>query len=129
MVVGRDAFRTATGVHAAAVIKAEEKGHAWLADRIYSGVPASLVGREQIIEIGPMSGESGVIYWLKRHNLQPRKKLIEAVFSEAKKSQRILTDEEVMAIVEREVGEQQKETRSDSGGKPPRTRQARFHIR
>ena len=129
MVVGRDAFRTATGVHAAAVIKAEEKGHAWLADRIYSGVPASLVGREQIIEIGPMSGESGVIYWLKRHNLQPRKKLIEAVFSEAKKSQRILTDEEVMAIIEREVGERQKETRSDSGGKPPRTRQARFHIR
>jgi 2-isopropylmalate synthase len=37
---GGDAFRTATGVHAAAIIKAEKKGHGWLADRIYSGVPA-----------------------------------------------------------------------------------------
>ena len=58
--VGRDAFRTATGVHAAAIIKAEKKGDAWLADRIYSGVPAGEFGREQEIEIGHMSGESNV---------------------------------------------------------------------
>ena len=59
-VLGDDAFRTATGVHAAAIIKAEAKGADWLADRVYSGVPASLVGRKQGIEIGPMSGLSNV---------------------------------------------------------------------
>ena len=62
--VGSDAFRTGTGVHAAAVIKAFRKGEDWLADRVYSGVPASLIGRRQEIEVGPMSGESNVVYWL-----------------------------------------------------------------
>ena len=62
---GEDAFRTGTGVHAAAIIKAQAKGDHWLADRIYSGVPASLFGREQLITIGPMSGLSNVHYWLK----------------------------------------------------------------
>ena len=65
-VVGRDAYRTATGVHASAVIKAFKKKDAALADAVYSGVPASLVGREQIIEVGPMSGRSNVVYWLER---------------------------------------------------------------
>jgi len=128
MIVGRDAFRTATGVHAAAVIKAQEKGHSWLADRIYSGVPASLVGREQIIDIGPMSGESNVIYWLKRHNLEPRKKLVEAVFAQAKKSQRVLTDEEVMAIVGRETKATVEETRTGPSPKPARARRAGLNL-
>src|SRR5439155_24951178 len=70
-VVGRDAFRTATGVHAAAVIKAFKKGEDWLADRVYSGVPASWVGRRQTIEIGPMSGESNVIHWLEEQGIEP----------------------------------------------------------
>src|SRR6185369_5276409 len=65
-VFGQDAFRTATGVHAAAIIKAEKRGHAFLADRIYSGVPAAQFGREQEIEIGFMSGESNVVYWLQK---------------------------------------------------------------
>ena len=63
---GGDAFRTATGVHAAAIIKAEKKGHSWLADRIYSGVPAGMFGKEQEIEIGHYSGESNVVYWLRK---------------------------------------------------------------
>jgi hypothetical protein len=66
--VGRDAFRTSTGVHAAAIIKAESKGDAWLADRIYSGVPAGMFGRQQEICIGFMSGISNVTYWLKRRS-------------------------------------------------------------
>src|SRR5207245_1375563 len=69
-VVGRDAFRTATGVHAAAVIKAFKKGDAELVDAVYSGVPASLVGRQQEIEIGPLSGRSNVIYWLERRGYE-----------------------------------------------------------
>src|SRR3984893_8528816 len=61
-VVGRDAFRTATGVHAAAIIKAFRRNDAELANAVYSGGPAQLFGLEQVIEIGPMSGKSNVLY-------------------------------------------------------------------
>jgi 2-isopropylmalate synthase len=99
MIVGRDAFRTATGVHAAAIIKAEKKGDAWLADRVYSGVPASLVGREQVIEIGPMSGESNVIYWLAKRGIDPTREVVEKVFRAAKQSHRVFSDEEVYEVL------------------------------
>jgi 2-isopropylmalate synthase len=99
-VVGSDAFRTGTGVHAAAVIKAEKKGHAWLADRIYSGVPASLIGRRQGIEVGPMSGESNVVYWLESHAIAPTPERVQAVFQRAKSVDRVLTDAEIHAVLE-----------------------------
>jgi 2-isopropylmalate synthase len=99
-VVGRDAFRTGTGVHAAAVIKAYRKGHDWLADRIYSGVPAGLVGRAQEIEVGPMSGESNVIFWLERRGIEPTRERVEAVFHRAKNVERILTDAEIQTVLE-----------------------------
>jgi 2-isopropylmalate synthase len=99
-VVGSDAFRTGTGVHAAAVIKAEKKGHAWLADRIYSGVPASLIGRRQGIEVGPMSGESNVVYWLESHSIAPTPERVQAVFQRAKSVDRVLTDAEIHAVLE-----------------------------
>ena len=98
-VVGSDAFRTATGVHAAAVIKAFNKNDAWLADRVYSGVPAHWVGREQTIEVGPMSGESNVIFWLKKRGIEPKPELVRAVFEAAKNSMRVLTESEIQAIV------------------------------
>jgi 2-isopropylmalate synthase len=97
--VGRDAFRTATGVHAAAIIKAETKGFAWLADRIYSGVPAGMFGRKQEICIGYMSGASNVVYWLKERGFPPAKELVAAILTKAKESNRILTDDEVLAVV------------------------------
>lgn len=97
--VGRDAFRTATGVHAAAIIKAQAKGDAWLADRIYSGVPAGMFGRHQEICIGYMSGASNVAYWLRTRNIEPNEKLVKAILAKAKQSDHILHDEEVMAIV------------------------------
>jgi 2-isopropylmalate synthase len=99
MIVGRDAFRTGTGVHAAAIIKAEKKGHAWLADRVYSGVPASLVGREQVIEVGPMSGESNVIYWLAKRGIEPTREVVEKIFRTAKQSHRVFSDEEVFELL------------------------------
>ena len=98
-IVGRDAFRTATGVHAAAVIKAFRKGDEWLADAIYSGVPAKMFGREQVIEIGPMSGKSNVIFWLERHGVEPSEECVERIFNHAKQCQRVLTDEEVKALI------------------------------
>ncbi len=98
--VGRDAFRTATGVHAAAIIKAQQKGDAWLADRIYSGVPAGMFGRQQEICIGFMSGASNVNYWLRQRKIEPSKELVDAILAKAKTMPRNLTDEEVLAIVE-----------------------------
>jgi len=96
---GADAFRTATGVHAAAIIKAEKKGDAWLADRIYSGVPAGMFGKEQEIEIGHYSGESNVVYWLKKRGHEPTPELVAAVLGAAKRGNRVLTDDEINAVI------------------------------
>jgi len=98
-IIGRDAFRTATGVHAAAVVKAQRKGQAWLADRVYSGVPASWIGREQEIEIGHMSGASNVVFYLDTRDLPSGPKVVEAVLAAAKKSERLLTEEEILDAV------------------------------
>lgn len=98
-VIGRDAFRTGTGVHAAAIIKARQKGYAWLADRVYSGVPAGMVGLHQVIEVGPMSGESNVVYWLAEHGFAVTPEKVRAVFRAAKESNRILTADEIHAVL------------------------------
>ena len=98
-ITGRDAFRTATGVHAAAVIKAEKKGDSWLADRVYSGVPASWLARRQEIEIGPMSGNSNVLHYLNAHGLPTTVDTVQAVMRAAKQSPKVLTLEEVGEIV------------------------------
>jgi hypothetical protein len=82
-VLGKDAFRTATGVHAAAVIKAMRKGDQWLANRVYSGVPAEYFGRSQTIDIGPMSGQSNVVYWLEANGLEPAPALVDAILAPA----------------------------------------------
>ena len=100
-IVGKDAFRTGTGVHAAAIIKARKKGDEWLADRVYSGVPAAMVGRHQVIEVGPMSGLSNVQCWLESRGIEARTELVEAVFRRAKESDRVLLDEEILEIVQR----------------------------
>lgn len=97
--VGADAFRTATGVHAAAIIKADKKGHGWLADRIYSGVPAGMFGKEQEIEIGHYSGESNIVYWLKKRGIDADPELVKKIFAVAKSGDRLLTEEEVRQIV------------------------------
>jgi isopropylmalate/homocitrate/citramalate synthase len=99
-IVGRDAFRTGTGVHASAIIKAEAKGDSWLADRVYSGVPASLVGRCQEIEVGPMSGLSNVKYWLKSHGYDPENEQHCArLFDAAKATDHTLTEGEITALL------------------------------
>jgi 2-isopropylmalate synthase len=94
-VVGKDAFRTATGVHAAAVIKAFRKNDRALVDAVYSGVPASLVGREQEIEVGPMSGRSNVVFWLERRGLSTDDAVVDRIFAKAKASAWVLTEEEI----------------------------------
>ncbi|MBK8725384.1 MAG: 2-isopropylmalate synthase [Holophagaceae bacterium] len=98
-VLGRDAFRTGTGVHAAAIIKALHRGDSALADAVYSGVPASLVNRRQEIEIGPVAGHSNVTYWLELNGFDSSTDRIERILKLAKQSARILTDDEIRAAL------------------------------
>ena len=98
-VFGRDAFRTATGVHAAAVIKSYRKGDQHLADIVYSGVPAGEFGLEQVIEIGPMSGKSNVIYWLEKRGIEPDETRVNRIYERAKSAHGVLEEHEILELV------------------------------
>jgi isopropylmalate/homocitrate/citramalate synthase len=99
-VMGKDAFRTATGVHAAAVIKAYKKNDEWLANNVYSGVPAYYFGLRQKVEIGPMSGKSNVLYWLSENGIEASEDRVSRIYDAAKQSNRLLTDEEVRKLAQ-----------------------------
>jgi 2-isopropylmalate synthase len=99
-VFGRDAFRTGTGVHAAAIIKALDKGADWLADRVYSGVPASWFGRKQQIEIGHQAGKSNIAFWLKARQLEPTTARVDAIWEKAKSTNRMLEETEILEILQ-----------------------------
>jgi 2-isopropylmalate synthase len=98
-VVGEDAFRTATGVHAAAVIKAYKKNDIELANTVYSGVPSHMFGLEQVIDIGPMSGKSNVLFWLERHGLSVTDEIVERIYKRAKASNHTLSHAEILECV------------------------------
>jgi isopropylmalate/homocitrate/citramalate synthase len=98
-VVGEDAFRTATGVHAAAVIKAYKKGDIELANAVYSGVPSHVFGMEQIIDIGPMSGKSNVLFWLERRGIPATDEVVERIYKRAKASDHTLRESEILECV------------------------------
>jgi 2-isopropylmalate synthase len=104
-VVGEDAFRTATGVHAAAVIKAFKKNDIELANTVYSGVPSHVFGLEQLIDIGPMSGKSNVLFWLERRGLPATDDVVERIYSLAKASDHTLSEAEILECVEVPGGE------------------------
>ena len=95
-VVGEDAFRTATGVHAAAIIKAFRKNDVVLANTVYSGVPSHVFGLEQIIDIGPMSGKSNVLFWLERRGIPANDDLVDRIYQRAKSSNHTLTEAEIV---------------------------------
>jgi 2-isopropylmalate synthase len=97
-VVGHDAFRTATGVHAAAIVKAFHSKNPELADVVYSGVPSHLFGLDQIIEVGPMSGKSNVLFWLERHGIPANDAVVNRILGVAKQSTRVLTDNEMHSL-------------------------------
>ena len=98
-VVGDDAFRTATGVHAAAIIKAYHKNDVVLANTVYSGVPSHVFGLDQIIDIGPMSGKSNVLFWLERHGIPATEGCVDRIYQRAKQSDHTLTDAEILECV------------------------------
>jgi isopropylmalate/homocitrate/citramalate synthase len=99
-VVGEDAFRTATGVHAAAVVKAYKKNDIELANTVYSGVPSHYFGLEQVIDIGPMSGKSNVLFWLEHRGLAANEEVIERIYECAKASDHTLSEAEIMECVQ-----------------------------
>jgi 2-isopropylmalate synthase len=98
-IVGRDAFRTQTGVHAAAISKAFKHDDPELADTIYSGVPAHLFGLEQVIEIGPMSGRSNIVYWLRKRAIPASDEIIDRIFAAAKQSDSVLTEQQILSLI------------------------------
>ncbi len=102
-VMGADAYRTATGVHAAAVIKALKKGDVELANLVYSAVPSHWFGLQQQIEIGPMSGRSNIEYWLDQHGYTPDEDSVSRLFAWAKSSDHVLTEAEIVAVMQRQV--------------------------
>ncbi len=99
-VIGRDAFRTATGVHAAAIIKAYKKDDVLLANSVYSGVPSHYFGLEQVIEIGPLSGRSNVVYWLEKRGIPATDALVDRIFAAAKQASQVLTEAELRGLCE-----------------------------
>ena len=99
-VLGDDAFRTATGVHAAALIKAYKKNDIELANTVYSGVPSHVFGLEQIIDVGPMSGKSNVIFWLERHGIPVTEDCVERIYKRAKASDHTLSDTEIFECMQ-----------------------------
>ena len=98
-VVGEDAFRTATGVHAAAIIKAFKKENITLANTVYSGVPSHVFGMEQIIDVGPMSGKSNVLFWLERRKIAATEDVVERIYQRAKQSDHTLSEAEILECV------------------------------
>ena len=100
-VFGEDAFETGTGVHASAVIKAMKKGDHWLADRVYSGVPAQDFGLQQKIRIGHMSGRSNIVWWLEQRGYEVSDELVSHMFEIAKNQRRLMDDEEVKEAVDK----------------------------
>src|SRR5258707_5473591 len=102
-VVGDDAFRTATGLHAAAVIKAFKKNDVELANTVYSGVPSHVFGLEQIIDVGPMSGKSNVLFWLERRGIPATDDVVERIYSRAKSSDHTLSEAEIVECLQATV--------------------------
>jgi 2-isopropylmalate synthase len=98
-VVGDDAFRTATGVHAAAIIKAYRKNDTLLANTVYSGVPSHVFGMDQVIDIGPMSGKSNVLFWLEHRRIEASEEVVERIYQCAKQSDHTLTEAEILECV------------------------------
>lgn len=99
-ILGDDAFVTSTGVHAAAILKAQAKGDTWLEDRVYSAIPAALVGRHQTITVGPMSGQANAVAWLKDHQMEPTPSRVTLILNAAKQTTHILSDEEIMSLMQ-----------------------------
>jgi 2-isopropylmalate synthase len=98
--VGRDAFRSGSGVHAAAMLRAGREGQETIAERAYCGVPAALVGRRQDIDIGPLSAADNAAWWLRSRDLDPTPERTQALLQRARSVARVLTETEIRAVLD-----------------------------
>jgi 2-isopropylmalate synthase len=98
-IVGADSFRTSTGVHAAAIVKAMNKADEWLVDRVYCGVPSGMIGRKQDIEIGPMSGEANVRFWLESRGFEDNPVYCEKILAAAKGANTLLAEDMILRMI------------------------------
>lgn len=96
-VIGQDAFRTGTGVHAAALVKSRPFGVA-MEDAIYSGVPAGLVGRSQEIVVTTLSGRNGIRSVLIGLDLPHDEVTVQRVFDYAKAGNRRVGEDELRRV-------------------------------
>jgi 2-isopropylmalate synthase len=96
--VGKNAFRTATGVHASAIAKAEAKSP-WLGAHVYNLLSAASIGQQAEICIGPMSGASNVQHWLTSHGISPSEPLLRAILERAKSTDHVLSDAELLSVI------------------------------
>jgi 2-isopropylmalate synthase len=98
--IGSDAFRTGSGAHATALVKALRAGDPWLADNVISGVPAGLLGLENRVDISPVSGLSNVRWWLARHGYDASDQVLtRELLLAVKQTQRAATDDELHELV------------------------------
>jgi 2-isopropylmalate synthase len=63
-------------------------------------VPSHYFGLEQIIDIGPMSGKSNVLFWLERRGLAVNDEVVERIFKCAKSSDHTLSEGEILECVQ-----------------------------
>jgi isopropylmalate/homocitrate/citramalate synthase len=99
-VVGADAFRTGTGLHAAVILKAQAAGDSTLADLLYSSLPAAAFGLVQQIAVTPASGRANVRSWLAAHGYDPDDAVLaDGLLAAAKRSDRALSDAECAVAV------------------------------
>ena len=54
-----------------------------------------MFGLHQVIDVGPMSGESNVVAWLRHRAIEPQPDLVKRIIRRAKASTHILTAEEI----------------------------------
>lgn len=99
-VIGADAFRSGTGAHATALVKALRAGDRSMADDVASAVPAGLVGAEHRVDVSPVSGLSNVRWWLAQHGYDPGDLvLMRELLLAVKQTQRVATDDELHDMV------------------------------
>lgn len=100
-IIGKDVFKTATGVHAAAILKSIQINNHTLAGVVYSAIDPIKVDRNFHILIGPMSGKANVIYHLTKHNIPFNARLVDAILKLAKSERRIVKNREILRLAKK----------------------------
>ena len=72
-------------------------------------MPASWIGRRQEVLIGHLSGKSNVVHYLRTRGVVATPQVVEAVLGVAKRSDSILSEDEIMELVKSETGSEKRD--------------------